>query len=393
MSSKRTTPRPPVPLEAHRLRQPEHLSGQSGLNRSPDRDLLQIDAKNDIDALILWIDRYRDPTATNYRKEGERLLLWANEIHGKALSDLNADDMLAYGEFLMHPPASWIGPPKPRHHKDWKPFSKPLIQESIEQAMTVLNSLFTFLVQAGYLLRNPLMLGHRGKRRTRDETAIERYLERDALALVFLYIEDFMPKETVREQAHQRRARWIFMLLYYSGIRRAESAHLKMNDFRFIEGEWWLRVHGKGNKIAEVPVNDELLGALCAYRRSINLPELPSPREHEPAIRALNGRTGVGDKAVYLVVKDIFARAAHHFKKSDPEWAHTISNATTHWLRHTSATHQLQAGIDIRKVMLNLRHSKLDTTLIYTHEDRHDRHREMARLQHKKANNGIIPET
>ena len=78
--------------------------------------------------------------------------------------------------------------------------------------------------------------------------------------------------------------------------------------------------------------------------------------------------------AIYLVVKEVFRRAAAALDASDPVGAATLRRASTHWLRHTSATHQADAGNDIRFIQKNLRHASIETTAIYLHAEDDQRH-------------------
>jgi len=56
----------------------------------------------------------------------------------------------------------------------------------------------------------------------------------------------------------------------------------------------------------------------------------------------------------------------------------------SHRLRHTSATHQLAVGIELRQVQQNLRHKKLETTLIYSHVADSERHTAMKKMKKLK---------
>ena len=140
---------------------PLHLSGERGRNRA--QGLPQVAANDDRSAVLAWLARYKDSPATlsSYRKEAERLLLWCVHQHGKALSDLTHEDFLAYESFLEDPqPAGrWVmqvAQKAPRSSPHWRPFAKPLDRQSQRQALSILNSLFNWLVQAGYLAGNPL---------------------------------------------------------------------------------------------------------------------------------------------------------------------------------------------------------------------------------------------
>lgn len=96
-----TTPVPtdsalrPLPIDA--LTVPAALDGRAGANRSRTGHA-QIAATNDLDAVRAWLARFVDTPATfqNYRKEAERLLLWAVIACGKPLSSLTHEDLLVY---------------------------------------------------------------------------------------------------------------------------------------------------------------------------------------------------------------------------------------------------------------------------------------------------------
>jgi len=83
---------------------------------------------------------------------------------GKPLSSLTHEDLLTYKRFLAdpQPAARWVlaGSRKKlaRGHPDWRPFAGPLSPASVRQALVILNALFAWLTEAGYLAGNPLAL-------------------------------------------------------------------------------------------------------------------------------------------------------------------------------------------------------------------------------------------
>ncbi|GLC93228.1 hypothetical protein Tamer19_26360 [Cupriavidus sp. TA19] len=120
----------PTPLE--RLRLPAALSGAAGSNRAQ-AAATRIAARDDLSAITAWLARYADSAATlqSYRREVERLVLWAVLQLGKPLSSLTHEDLLAYEHFLAdpQPAARWVlaGSKKlARNHPDWRPFAGPL---------------------------------------------------------------------------------------------------------------------------------------------------------------------------------------------------------------------------------------------------------------------------
>jgi integrase len=117
---------------------------------------------------------------------------------------------------------------------------------------------------------------------------------------------------------------------------------------------------------------------LARYRRFHGLPEIPDELEGTPLVMSLTGRTDrfLTPTAIYLIVKEVFRRAAKELDALNPAAAERLQRASTHWLRHTSATHQADAGNDIRFIQKNLRHASIETTAIYLHAEddlRHER--------------------
>ena len=157
------------PFELVRL--PDHLDGQTESNRST-LGHAQIAAQTDIDALKAWLARFLDTRTTfdSYRKESERLLLWATIELQKPLSSLTHEDLLVYQRFLGNPqPAErWVmkaGRKWSRFEPDWRPFAGPLAPTSQRQAIIILNTMFSWLVNAGYLAGNPLSLSRQRQRK------------------------------------------------------------------------------------------------------------------------------------------------------------------------------------------------------------------------------------
>ncbi|AQV94099.1 integrase [Cupriavidus necator] len=380
----------PAPLE--RLHLPPALSGAAGTNRAPPVGA-RIAAGDDLAAVTVWLARYADNTATlaTYRREVERLILWAVLQLGKPLSSLTHEDLLAYERFLADPKpaARWVlaGNKKlARGHADWRPFAGPLSPGSVRQAMVILNALFAWLTEAGYLAGNPLALARR--RRAPTQARITRYLSHDLWETVKDTVAA-MPTETARERLHAARCRWVLTVLYLGGLRASELTATTMGAFfcrRDIQGieRWWLEVTGKGNKSRLVPATDELIAELARYRRAHELPPTPQFGETRPLVLPLIGSEGrqSGEKplsrgALHLVLKEVFAMAAARLRARGPEWeaqADVLASASAHWLRHTAGSHMTDRQVDLRFVRDNFGHSSLSTTSGYLHSEEDARH-------------------
>ncbi len=161
----------------------------------------------------------------------------------------------------------------------------------------------------------------------------------------------------------------IIELLYGSGLRVAELCSLNLEDVDLSDRR--LTVTGKGNKQRAVPFGEDATTALHRWLDS----------RHELIKDELSSEDRC---ALFLGVRG---------KRIDPRQVRRIVNEVTaelgeqlspHSLRHSAATHMLEAGADIRVVQEFLGHSSLGTTQIYTHVSA-DRLREIHRQAHPRS--------
>ena len=356
----------PVTLELN-------LDGRSGTNRARTPDLCQIKAEDDLAAIAVWLAEYvHSPhTFRSYRKEALRLVLWATRVRGRAVSSLTREDVLAYEAFLAGPvPDGLLG--------GEVCFTGTLSAASQRQAMGIVAGLFTYLVNAGYLAGNPWTL--RRRKQAPRVRQIERYLDQAQWAAVLHFIET-LPKESRRERQYYERARWVVRFLYETALRVSEAAKARSSDFVRRREKWWLRVLGKGGVYGEVPIRDELMADFARYRAFHGLPPAPTPLDTAPIILSIAGRAEdcLTPTAVYLIVKETFGRAAEALAARDPVTAAVLRRASTHWLRHTAASHQADSGTDLRHVQKNLRHASIETTAGYLHTADDARHEDTTR--------------
>ena len=171
MESERTAQDLPVPspkaLLALPVDLPPDLNGSSGTNRAFGTGC-QIVAKNDIEAICVWLAEYRESSHTlrSYQREVLRLLLWAVEVRREPLSSLTREDFMLFEVFLSDP-ACRISL---RRQNFFQPggSSPSLSVQSRQQTIGILSNLFNYLVSAGDLAANPLSL-RRGRRRKTQE--------------------------------------------------------------------------------------------------------------------------------------------------------------------------------------------------------------------------------
>jgi len=140
----------------------------------------------------------------------------------------------------------------------------------------------------------------------------------------------------------------ILELFYSSGLRIAELIGLDVGDVDFI-GES-LTVRGKGAKQRIVPVGGPAMQAIQRYRREAAVASGP--------LFLSKLRRRITQQAVDLLLRKYLKLSTIPFRVSP------------HKLRHSFATHLLDAGADLRSVQSLLGHASLSTTQIYTHVTR-----------------------
>jgi site-specific recombinase XerD len=144
--------------------------------------------------------------------------------------------------------------------------------------------------------------------------------------------------------------RAMLMMLYSTGMRRSELTRLKVSDID--SQRMVIRIHqGKGRKDRDVPLSPKLLETLREYWRFMKPQSYLFPGR-------VNNREKAGHitaKAVYLACR-VTARRAGIQKRVGP-----------HTLRHSLATHLLEAGADLHTIQLLLGHADIKHTTVYLH--------------------------
>lgn len=155
----------------------------------------------------------------------------------------------------------------------------------------------------------------------------------------------------------------ILELFYACGMRLSELVGLNADALQ--AGEDCVRVFGKGRKTRLVPVGEYAREAVAKYR------EMAGVTGNQPLFISRLGRRMSG-RSVELMLDKYLRYSEIPFRISP------------HKLRHTFATHLLDAGADLRAVQELLGHSSLSTTQIYTHVTK-ARMREVYRMAHPRA--------
>lgn len=351
----------------------------STVNRGDDRDR-QTNANNDLEAVSAWLSLHRDSPCTfsNYRKETSRFLLWCAKVAGKPMSACRVEDLLGYRDFLLNPPASFVGQKRPIGHPEWRPMTGALARSSVRSAFMVLNAMFAYLELAGYLRFNPVRLATR-TRRDREPLPRRRPLPEDVESGLSEYID------SIEDRRAKVNARWVTRLLRTTGIRASEAIGAVMGDFSREQDKdgtvlFGLFVTGKGNKKRLVSVPNNLIMDLLAYRQSCGeSATFPSHNNLLPVIGRLNNhRLPITRSALHQRLKRIFGDADEWLAARGHPAAGLVSSAHAHLFRHSAATAWLNNGANVAHVRDQLGQASITTTGIYITPDERDRMRSIS---------------
>jgi integrase/recombinase XerC len=221
-------------------------------------------------------------------------------------------------------------------------------RRSIARKLSCLRSFFKYLLALNLLEVNPVASVRTPK--------LEKKLP------VFLYETEVAHLLSMPDQADPlgARDRALLEVLYATGMRVSELVGLNLDTIDASEG--WVIIFGKGRKERAVPVGSAALSALGVYldngrpTLALRTPETQTriPRNRQPLFLNKLG-TRLTDRSVRRILDkyiDMVALDRH---------------VSPHALRHSFATHLLNAGADMRSVQDMLGHVSLSTTQIYTH--------------------------
>jgi len=140
--------------------------------------------------------------------------------------------------------------------------------------------------------------------------------------------------------------RTMLSLIYACGLRRSELLNLKPADIESNRGLLIIR-NSKGRKDRVIPISGKVIEMLHTYYNT-----------YKPAIWMFEGQCA-GEQYSEQSLQSVLKQAIAKTKISKP--------VTLHWLRHSYATHLLEAGTDLRFIQELLGHKSSKTTEIYTH--------------------------
>lgn len=226
-----------------------------------------------------------------------------------------------------------------------------LKRAAIQLRFSALRSFYRFLVRRGEVENTPI----RNISVPKLEQRLPKFVTAEQMRV--LLAAPMTDLKRAQENAEKKVDRTPFLrdaavleTIYSCGLRVSELCGMVAEDIFW--GEQIVRVRGKGRKERLVPIGEPALGAIEAYWKALPF----TPGGDMPVFYSKSK----ADKAVYPVL--VQSRLKRYLLAAGLD-----SGLTPHKLRHSYATHLLDAGADLRSVQELLGHENLATTQVYTH--------------------------
>lgn len=302
----------------------------------------------EVEDFLLHLEKERDVsphTLKAYRRDLSELLEFLASYYGEHSWSWQGVDRLALRGFLAHLNRKKLG------------------KRTIARALSAVRSFYAYLNRNEIVDANPA----RGVSSPKLDKYLPGYLDRAQIELLFqtaaLHAQDGKFTD-VRNAA-------ILELFYSTGMRLSELRGINRADIDLLSQQ--VKVRGKGRKERIIPVGDHASLALRNYevKRDELIRQMVKGADRTAFFLSSRGKR-ISLTAIQSAVTGFLDRIDED------------AGLSTHSLRHTFATHLLDAGADLRAVQELLGHASISTTQIYTHTSV-ERLKEVYRKSHPRA--------
>lgn len=378
------------------LRDFPELTSELGKRSHAERDLWDLGLE-----FLDYIGRNKSPhTFNRFRGEIERFILWSWLVRKQDLREFKKQDILSYADFCWYPPATWIalanydrfvvkqGAKTTNNH--WRPFRASVSeddeisqlnekekadlaakryrpsQQTLVATFTALVAFYKYLMNEEIVGGNPAQLAKKDCRHFIKDAQVSdvKRLSEEQWEFVLSCATTMADNNADLERNLFVIAALKTLFLRISELSEREEWTPEMRHFwEDTHGNWWLKVYGKGRKIRDVTVPTVFLEFLKRYRRTRALTPLPSSNDTSPIIEKLRGRGGMSARHLRRLVQAVFDEAFVTMSaEKGLDDAHRLSQATTHWLRHTGASMEIERGRALKDLSEDLGHASMATT-------------------------------
>ena len=262
------------------------------------------EAKSDSEFVWLWISQKSKTTRQTYVMVARQFL----DFSAKTLRQVMLEDILLWLESYQLRESS---------------------QNTINNKLAVIKSLFSFGVTTGYLQTNPAALIKTSKAK---DALNERILE-------------FADIQRLIKAATPGRNLILLKLVYILGLRVSELVNLNWSDFQLTDTGVVVTIFGKGSKTRTLLIGRQLW---------LEINSLPKSELTNAVFLSRFGNR-------------MDRHAIHRMVKATAQAAGINPHTSIHWLRHAHACHSLKNGAGVELLMKSLGHSSLAVTSRYLH--------------------------
>lgn len=331
-------------------------------------------------------------TYDRFRNEIEKFILWSFIIKKQPIDELRKSDILDYADFCWKPPVPWIGTSNQERFKlensyfieneEWRPFKiqaaksqtiKTVDKKKYRPSQQTLTSTFTaiivfynYLMSEEFCYGNPAQIAKKDCKHFISDAQVKEV--KRLTASQWQYILDTAIDLANQDPIYERNLFVIAALktlfLRISELSERENWSPVMGHFWQDEDEnWWLKIFGKGRKLRDTTVPSDFIPFLTRYRLSRELSELPTSGDNNVLVEKIRGQGGMTSRHLRRLVQDIFDQAYTRMKCHEGESKSIkLKEATTHWLRHTGASMEIERGRALKDLSEDLGHASMATT-------------------------------
>ena len=331
-------------------------------------------------------------TYDRFRNEVEKFLLWSFIEKNLPIDQLRKTEILEYADFCWKPPVTWIGTSNQERFKlknsyfcaneSWRPFKiqatksqqqKEMDKRKYRPSQQTLTSTFTavivfynYLMGEEYCYGNPAQIAKKDCKHFIKDTQVKEIKRLSGSQ--WQYLLDTAVDMANQDETYERNLFVIASLktlfLRISELSERENWSPVMGHFWQDEDEnWWLKIFGKGRKLRDTTVPSDFMPFLKRYRLSRGLTGLPTSGDNNVLVEKIRGQGGMTARHLRRLVQDVFDKAFINMKQYEGEnKALKLKEATTHWLRHTGASMEIERGRALKDLSEDLGHASMATT-------------------------------
>lgn len=363
-------------------------------------------------AFLKSYSRKSEATYRSYRNEVERLLLWSWTIANKSIIQLKRQELETFFDFVHSPPASWVGESVQDRFKQiggqwlqnefWRPFAAKISKEDRKKALaggldvkpdtkghtlsgeaikicfSAISCFYDYLADEGYAFGNPIP-AIRKQSPYLIKGATQKNIKRLS-DLQWDYVLSCAEDQANRDKAYERMLFVVALIktLYLRVSELSDRSNWQpvwQHFWQDSDGNHWLKVLGKGNKLRDISVPSALFPYIeryQAYREEIS----SNFNTNAPLVAKNRGTGGMTSRQLRRIVQEAFDMAYDKMiSEGFVDEAKALREATTHWLRHTGASQDI-ATRPLKHMADDLGHASMGTTdQVYIQSDMKERAR------------------